>query len=243
MNDKQIPQKIVDWMDSLNWGRHHDKWHFERRFDYWSVLANTHPDPSVRADVKKMLDYANQQGWERAPLQEGEPGSGIDFLSMHRAMLILLLGHFPELQHYFRGWETPPTDPSDKDDPVPDQSNFDSAKVSAIDVIRNSPSRFISDDDFGRYLETSIRPLPGNPTNRDPNPELGIHNYLHNRWSIEGSPVNLGDPKVNILNARFWRLHGWIDYQWWRFRLEKQADDNEESYQSLIRNYIQMMEH
>lgn len=243
MSDTKIPQKAIDWMNTMNWGDHHDEWHYTRRFHYWPRIAQTHPDPAVRAEIQAMVDYATLQNWSAAQFQEGAVGSGLDFLAMHRAMLHLLIKEFPDLIHFFRGWETPPTDPTNSNDPVPDGSPFDAGKNRGLGIIEGIPSPFLTDDEFGRYLETPLRPTASDPTARDPNPELGIHNYLHNRWSIDGSDVNLGDPKVNIFNTRFWRLHGWIDYQWWRFRQAKQFDDNAPEYRQLIDQYIHMMGH
>lgn len=237
MTDLSMPQEMIDWMNSRNWGDHHVEWHFVRRWDFWHALAPSNPA------IQAMVDEAHARGWTRAALQEGEGGSGNDFLHMHRAMLVLLHREFPHHSHYLRGWATPPTNPSDSSDPVSSGAAFDSDMALAIVEIESpSLSTFADEDAWALFLETNIRPLPGNPTNRSSDGRTGIHNYMHNRWSNNQSPVNLGDPQVNIFNQRFWRLHGWIDLQWWRLRLMRGLSDSDPMYQSALQFYIQMMD-
>jgi hypothetical protein len=240
MSDVRMPEDLISWMQSLGWGAHHDEWHFVRRWDFWKYLAE-HGDAQTQVAAKEMIAYANSQHWQRASIQEGEPGNGIEFLMMHRAMLHLILAKFPEYHHLFRGWLTPPTDPNSVDDPVQGGAPFDAAKAEGIKVLENGFADFQDDDAYGRFMETNLRPTPENPINRDPDGRLGIHNYLHNRWTDESSPINLGDPKVNILNYRFWKLHGWIDYQWWRFRRAKGFSDDDPNYKKMLSEAKHMM--
>jgi hypothetical protein len=240
MSDVKMPEKLILWMQGLMWGSHHDQWHFERRWDFWHHLAEN-GDPDTQREVKKMIEYARSQHWKRAELQEGEAGNGMDFLMMHRAMLHLIEEKFPEPQNLIRGWKTPPTDPADTDDPVPGGKAFDPAKAEGIKVIENNFADFASEDAYGLFIETNIQPIPGDPTNRDPDGRLGVHNYLHNRWTDQTSPINLGDPKVNIFNERFWKLHGWIDRQWGLFRKSKGLSDTDPNYLSLLAHYKHMM--
>jgi len=241
MLDIRMPAGIIAWMQGMRWGDHHDQWHFERRWDFWHHLAANHPNPNVRQQIAEMIEYANSQGWQRAPLQEGEASSGLNFLIMHRAMLHLLLQHFPDAQHLLRGWNTPPQDPSDPGDLVNGNTLFDPDKAAGIVVIEREASQFLDDDAFALFLETNIRPTPADPTHRDPDGRLGLHNYLHNRWSDPNSAINLGDPKVNIFNRRFWKLHGWIDHQWWRFRLARGFADDDPTYLALLEKHKHMM--
>jgi hypothetical protein len=201
--DVKMPAGMIAWMQGVRWGAHHDEWHYTRRWDYWPYLAANHPDPAARQEIAPMVEYAKAQGWQRAALQEGEPRSGFEFLIMHRAMLHLLLQHFPQAQHSLRGWNTPPRDPADAEDPVNNSAPFDPGKAAGVDIIQAGAAHFQDDDAFGLFLETNIRPMPDDPAHRDPDARLGLHNYLHNRWTDATSDVNLGDPKVNIFNRRF----------------------------------------
>ena len=161
----------------------------------------------IPADARQ---WAISQGWSRYPIQEGEAGNGIQFLAMHRVMIRQLIAAFPTHAALFAGWPTPPTNPADPDQPLPGSSTavITAPMLAAIDTIHNGLAVHPADDGVGRYIETRLRPVPGNPGASSPDPSAGIHNYLHNRWSNDADPVNMGDPAVNIENRIFWRLHG-----------------------------------
>lgn len=236
MADIRIPEEIVTWMNSLNWGEHHDEYHAVKRWDIWYYLA-AQGDP----DAQDTVTYIEKKRWKRAKYQEGEPGDGLEFLAMHRAMIILINEKFPQHKSLFEGWKTPPTDPQDINDPVANGEDFDADKLAGIDLIENNHSFFQSEDHFGIFVETTIQPLPNNPNNRRTDKRYGNHNYLHNRWTDSDSPINLGDPKVNIFNKRFWNLHGWIDKVWTNFRKKSGLNDNDVDYKKSINYYLHMM--
>ena len=103
---------------------------------------------------------------ETYPTQEGEEGNGIEFLAMHRMMIRTLVSKFPQHAHLFKGWEAPPTDPSNANDPLPNgrQTPFDPDMLNAIDRFNNELESFDGEDIFGRFIETSLRPFPNNPS-------------------------------------------------------------------------------
>ncbi|MGD9657742.1 MAG: hypothetical protein AB7U61_08905 [Methylocystis sp.] len=244
MTDEALPNSIVTWITGKGWSSHHDQWHFERRWDYWHALATQPEHPPW---IDQMIADANAKGWTRASVQEGSPGNGEDFLFMHRAMFQLLNDNFPQHAHFFRGWHSPPQEQEDPEDPVSEDPNnpatgaFNDHLKNAIRKIEARTPVLGDDDAFGLFTETNLKPTPGDPLARNPDLETGIHNYLHNRWIDPNSPVNLGDPRVNHLNTRFWKLHGWIDHQWWRFRRSKGFDDGSTDYQAKLRFYLEMM--
>lgn len=189
MTDIKIPEEIAVWMIERGWGNHHDEWHFVRRWDYWKALEQ---NPSIPDDWKEWIrakfQEAQDKGWKRAEFQEGEDGNGEDFLFMHRAMIELLLKEFPQHIHYFRGWETPPTDYESELDPVPvptpepDRECAPTRKLicqnilDGIHRIESEQDTFVSEDEFGRFLETNSRPTEADPTARSDDERSGIHN-------------------------------------------------------------------
>jgi Ferritin-like len=221
MSDPLMPGEVRDWMDQLGWGAHHLEWHTERQ---WDRLP-----PAQRA-------WAERQGWRRADRQEGSSGNGFDFLIMHRAMLQLLTAQFPQYAAMFQGWASPPTNPAEPADPLPNgaQTPFDPNKSLAIQALRAPFAAFVGDDEIGLYIQTSARPTTGNPFASSQDPATGIHNYIHNRFSDESSPVDMGQPLINLGNARFWRLHGWIDDRWAAFRQAKGFSDTDAAYKSAL---------
>lgn len=243
MADLRLPEEISNWISQRNWGDHHDEWHTVRRWDIYHHLAELAKNGDNRFTwAIEIVEYISQRGWHRAQIQEGENGNGIDFLGMHRAMLTLLKSAFPQNSPLFEGWATPPTDANDNNDPVPNGTPFNNDMRSAVERIEEKPETFVSEDEFGLFLETSMRPTSNNPFARSTDPSSGLHNYLHARWTDIDSEINLGDPTVNIYNTRFWKLHGWIDNCWSKFRQFHNLSDNEQSYVDTIERYKMMMD-
>lgn len=238
MADPRIPQDMVEYMQGANWGEHHDQWHYEQRYDFWHYRAD-HGD----AGAAEVVAYGDAKGWGKGQYQEGAPGNGLHFLAMHRAMFQLLAEGFPQHSQYLRGWHSPPQDPSDPNDPVAGDAPFPADKARGVLAVETDQAAFATEDEFGLFIETNIRPTPDDPTVRTQDGRTGLHNFLHNRWTDDESPVNLGDPRVNIFNARFWRLHGWIERLWTEYRAAKGLSDQDPAYVTLIRDYRHMMSH
>ncbi len=223
-----MPATVVKYMNDNMMGNHHLGWHMSRQ---WSRLS-----PSDQAWMKS-------QGWSMAASQEGMPGNGLEFLAMHRAVLNLLTT-LPELKTsraLFAGWKRVP-DPADRTipktgtnslagNPLSPNANYDIPEPlrSTIAMCQDKPDelkRFATDDDFGRFIETSAQQfgVPG----------VGLHNYLHNRYSQPGSTVDLGDPQKNFKNKIFWRLHGFIDRCWTSYRTVTGKLDDDPAYVAAI---------
>lgn len=236
MADVRVPDEIVVWMQERDWGNHHDMWHIVRRWDIYHARAEQGHPGSIQ-----IVNYINANGWTRAPLQEGAAGNGLEFFAMHRAMLQLILEEFPQHAEYFQGWSTPPQDPEDPADPVPDGTTFDTSMAAGIRRIEEDPGSFPSEDELGRYIETAFRPTPQDPFASTQEAGAGVHNYMHRRWMDEFSDINIGDPRVNLFNARFWSLHGWIDRMWGRYREHQGLSDSDPEYRSLLQHHREHM--
>lgn len=217
-----MPKSIVTYVNDHHWGQFHLEWHTERR---WDML----PPAS--------LAYAKKQGWTRSSLQEGASGNGLEFLAMHRMMMQMLIMEYPTTKKYFVGWTTPPTDPHDRRDPLPGgaDTEFDANMQMAIDRLDTDLASFKSDDDLGLFIETTLRPTASNPNNRTTDKEAGLHNYVHNRFADPSSKIDVGDPSVNLQNKRFWRLHGWIDQIWTKYREQAGLTDDDPIYDAAMK--------
>jgi hypothetical protein len=217
----ELPASLLSYMNEHGWGQMHLEWHTERRWDRLPPGA---------------LAYAEHQGWRRAQHQEGETGNGVEFLAMHRAMLQLLLEQDPSARPYLVGWTTPPTDPHDGADPLPHGATtpFDPDMLAALDRLQHHLDSFTSEDELGLYIETAFRPTPRVRGAKATDHTAGIHNYLHNRFQDPSSPTDLGNPSVNLLSARFWRLHGWIDHLWAEYRVKAGLSDRDPAYQASM---------
>jgi mono/diheme cytochrome c family protein len=51
---------------------------------------------------------------------------------------------------------------------------------------------------------------------------------------VIGSPANLITQSVDVKNYAFWKLHGWIDNVWDRYRKAKGLKDDDPAYQKLM---------
>lgn len=232
--DQAMPIELIKWMKSQNWGKHHDEWHGTRRWDTSSAAEQA-------ANTAK--------GWTRAKHQEGTAGNGLEFLAMHHVMLEMVRdqiknGAHPEYANLLKGWMTPPTHPEkDKDDPLPEHATtpFDPNMLAAIKRIETQPNTFATDDEFGLFLETKRRPTEKDPAAVALDPQAGLHNYLHGRWEDLSSPMNMGDPTVNIFNQTFWRLHGWIDAQWMAWRKAKGLKEDDPVFQHALQEARECM--
>jgi hypothetical protein len=214
-------------------GDHHLAWHMARQ---WGRLQQSDFDWLATLGIKKPASH-----------QEGAAQNGLEFLAMHRAVLTMLRtypGFTADNIKLFDGWQRVP-DPSDplvqklpNTDPGSLAQNhlspgeeFDIPEDlrNTIKACQDEPAddtcslaRFESDDEFGRFIETSVnKGSLGDLMNLG----AGGHNYLHNRFSQPGTSNDLGDPQKNFKNQIFWRLHGWIDRCWTKFRHLKRFDD------------------
>jgi hypothetical protein len=215
-----MPKAIIGYENQMGWGTHHLRWHTERQ---WNLL-----NPSDKA-------WAVKQGWSAATIQEGRPGNGLEFLAMHRVMIGLLVKQYPQYKALFTGWTVIPTKPNDPTAPKTSET-FTPDMLNAVDKLQNHIGDFATDDDFGVYLETELRPTSSNPDARSTDPSTGIHNFIHNRFADSSSPIDLGDPSKNLGNKVFWRLHGWIDARWTAFRVAKGLSDSDPAYVAALAN-------
>jgi hypothetical protein len=200
-----LPADVIAWQDARGWREHHARWHAQRR---WALL---------HAPAR---DWAAKRGWREDPRPEGSAGSGKEFLLMHRAMLQLLRENFPEHGALFAGWTSPPPQLLDK------------RMAAAVRRLTERLDSFPSEDAFGRYLETDLRPRAGAPGALSADATAGVHARLHEALADPASPVDAGDPTVNFRNAAFWALHGWIDARWEAYRRLRGLDDGAESYRA-----------
>ncbi|HEX6241748.1 MAG TPA: hypothetical protein VFZ61_12660, partial [Polyangiales bacterium] len=72
------------------------------------------------------------------------------------------------------------------------------------------------------------------PTSPSNLPGDGLHGALHAQWAVTGSPANLIDQAVDVKNHSFWKLHGWIDDVWERYRKAKGLKDDDPAYQKIL---------
>jgi hypothetical protein len=141
---------------------------------------------------------------------------GYQFLVMHRHMMQGLRQAFPKGKALFEGFPSFPFDAKD----VPEQwrsrwgtgwSQQILEVAKKLEDIENHLDEFPTEGDLGRYIQCGGMA----------NGASSIHGALHFKWVVNESPHSLGKQAVNIDNYMFWKLHGWIDKIWERYRVAK----------------------
>ena len=212
-----VPKNVHQYLEKYQWGDYHIVFHMSRK---WFLLGD-----SGRGWMKRVSE-------SRADLQEGDPANGIEFLTMHRAMIEHLTERWgseavtndPDGRDTFAdvllGWQT-------DDDVIAglEAVGGDTATFRAGLAKINDFSSFETEDEFGTFIQTTLR-LSGevDPNDsairfysRDTTAGAGMHNWLHGQFQDAASPVDVGNPQTNLSNIMFWRIHGWIEAKWRAF--------------------------
>lgn len=208
-----VPRKVYEFLKKWEWGNYHVVFHASRKY-------------YVMGDGGRR--WLSSIGARPADLQEGDPKNGVEFLTMHRAMINFLRERFGServtndidgrttFSAVLDGWRS-------------DREVVEALRKKGGDVRRfeeglrilNNFAAFESEDDFGNYLQTSMK-LTGqvDPNDsamryydRDSRAGAGVHNWLHGQFH-DSTPLTVGDPETNLANNLFWRIHGWIEWKW-----------------------------
>jgi hypothetical protein len=230
--DLLVPQLVLDWMAENEFESAHDGWHLVRKWDQ-SCLQSNASATSCRAAQRLQM-----QGLERAPIQQGGPGDGLAFMAMHRHMIHMLKETFPKHTKLFDGFNKVPRTMEDKENPSPGHRiSWTADNIKGFDILENIEKNlemFPTEDDLGNYIENTYRwtaQTPMEPTNQ---PGSGLHGALHSQWAVSGSPGNLIEQAVDVRNYSFWKLHGWIDNVWERYRVAKSLKADDPAYQKVM---------
>lgn len=198
--DTTVPPQVLAWMMANVWEEAHFQWHNIRRCKNGMVdrTRDGGLDPCTHTD----LVPANQEF--------SGPGDGLEFLAMHRHMIQSLRQLYPKHAALFDGFPHFPTKASD----VPAEwqadwtawpSNIATAGAKADDPASHmKETGFESEGAFGQWIQGMVS---------------GLHGALHFKWvRTNNQDHGLGNQFVNIDNYMFWKMHGWIDTVWDRYR-------------------------
>jgi hypothetical protein len=215
--DLTVQPGVLKWMQDRVWEQAHFQWHNIRRCSSGGMGATADPqgggvNPCL---THKELIPANQEG-------KG-PGDGLEFLAMHRHMIQSLKQLWPKHTEQFEGFEHFPTKAED----VPMQWRADwsawMSNVSSAGAKADDPSKSMSDwpteGDFGQWIQTTS----------------GLHGALHFKWvRTNNADHGLGNQFANIDNYMFWKMHGWIDKVWDRYRAAQGKTPNDPDIKAAV---------
>lgn len=230
--DLLVPELVEDWMDEHQFAESHDGWHLVRKWDQGCRKSNAVAEGC--ASAQRLL----AQGLTRAPIQQGAPGDGLAFMAMHRHMIQVLKATFPKHADLFSGFDKVPRTRDDPENPKSGEAiSWTSDNLEGFDILENieqNLEQFPDEDELGRYIQQTYRWTTTSPTSPVSAPGSGLHGALHAQWAVNGSPANLIQQSVDVKNHIFWKLHGWIDDVWERYRRAKGLTEDEPKYKQLL---------
>lgn len=224
--DAIVQPEVIQWMEENYWQEAHFQWHQIRR------CGNNRPpgsDPGV-VDIcqyTELLPEANE--CENAQ-------DGYEFLVMHRHMIQTLKQLWPDHADLFSAWER---FPSREDYPEIVQEYFSEwgdsilAQAEIADNIEDNLDMFDNEGELGMWLQC------GSLTRFS---FANLHAALHfNGFPPRNQSHSVANGRRNLDSFIFWKLHGWIDNVWERYRRAKGlTDDDPELQQEMIAQCTEM---
>ena len=222
--DLVLPAGVLGFMHDYVWEQSHDAWHDIRRCNGGQQQLSY----NVNVCAQTALVPAHQEC--------SDAEDGYEFLVMHRHMIQSLKQAFPTHADLFDGFPHFPFNATDV--PQEWQSRWGTgwsqqiiSTANTLEAIEKNLSMFATDGDLGKYIQCGVASSGAS----------SIHGALHFKWVVNDSPYSLGKQPVNIDNYMFWKLHGWIDEIWERYRVAKgEADDEPKLTQALHDQCVEM---
>jgi hypothetical protein len=214
--DTILQPEVLKWMADNKWTGAHVVWHAVRGCMDGSAAGLLRPlgFPDICKDYPVLIPA--DQNCKTA-------GDGYQFLLFHRHMMQALKQLWPKHAADFDGFPKFPTKKEElpvvwnEKDPTWSQTILDAAAIG--DNIEQHLDKFPDEGTLGYWLQCPV----GAKASFAPNiPYVGLHFNLHDQWSRgASSPHGLNNGQVNITNYMFWKLHGWIDKVWEKYRVAK----------------------
>lgn len=213
--DVVVQPEVIKWMEDHAWQEAHFTWHEVRRC---SSFGN-------RGGVINPCTYP-----EMKPEQNECTGAqdGYEFLVMHRHMIQSLKQLWPKHAEQFEGWKKFPakTDyPSQVQQYFRDWTSANKSNASLADTIDTMTKeevlrRWPTEGDFGKWIQCS---------------DSGLHGALHfNGYPPNNQAHSIANQRRNLDGYLFWKLHGWIDNVWEKYRVKTGIATNDTKLQKEL---------
>jgi hypothetical protein len=215
--DTTLQPEVLAWMKENVWPGAHVEWHAIRGCKGGFGDAASH----VNICSFTELIPANQTCQNA--------GDGYEFLLFHRHMIQALKQLWPKHAADFDGFPTFPQTAEELPEPwraswknwaedANGQQILAAAKIGdEIDKPENL-AKFASEGEVGYWLQCNV----GARALTNTMPWVGLHFVLHDKWTRAGNRTHgLNNTEVNVENYMFWKLHGWIDNVWEKYRVAK----------------------
>jgi hypothetical protein len=215
--DTILQPEVLQWMEENRWTGAHVVWHAVRGCNIGTAAGLLRPlgFPDICADYPVLIP--TDQNCRSA-------GDGYQFLLFHRHMIETLKQLWPAHADDFDGFPKFPTTKAElpevwnTTDPRWNAQVLEAAEIA--DNIELYLDKFPDEGSLGYWLQCPVgsQPLPSAPQM----PYIGLHFNLHDQWSRGANSAHgLNNGQVNITNYMFWKLHGWVDKVWEKYRVAK----------------------
>jgi hypothetical protein len=247
-----LPKPVQSWMDERLFKEGHDGWHAVRRCGFFgggfpgaggrggaAGSGGGRPGggpgfggfPGAGGGIQLSPAFALCEKPELAPAEQecGGPQDGYEFLVVHRHMINVLRQAFPAHPEMFAGFPKFPVDAQD----VPEQwrGRFGTGwspqiieVATMLDNVENELERFPTEGELGAFMQCGMMTSGAS----------SVHGAMHFKWVVNGSPYMLGDSTANLGNYMFWKLHGWIDNVWTRYRAAKGLKEDDPKHVAAL---------
>lgn len=215
--DTVVQPEVLEWMTENEWQGAHVIWHAFRGCANGSASFLLAPLglPNLCTDFAELVP--SDQNCR-------DVGDGYQYLLFHRHMLETLKQLWPNHAADFSGFPTFPKTKADlpevwnANDPTWSATILEAADIA--DNIQDHLDLFPDEGSFGFWLQCAVGTRA--PSFAPNMPYIGLHFNLHDQWSRGANSTHgLNNGQVNITNYMFWKLHGWIDVVWEKYRVAK----------------------
>ena len=215
--DTIVQPEVLQWMTDNKWMGAHVVWHAVRGCSNGSASGLLGPlgFPNICRDYPVLVP--TDQNCRTS-------GDGYQFLLFHRHMIETLKQLWPKHAADFDGFPKFPTtkaelpDVWNAKDPTWSAQILEAAAIA--DNIEQNLDKFPDEGSVGYWLQCPVGSAA--PGFAPQIPYVGLHFNLHDQWSRGASSTHgLNNGQVNITNYMFWKLHGWIDKVWEKYRVAK----------------------
>jgi len=215
--DTVVQPEVLQWMTDNKWQGAHVIWHAVRGCNIGTATGLLAPLglPNICEEYPVLVP--TDQTCRSA-------GDGYRFLLFHRHMIETLKQLWPQHSADFDGFATFPTTKEELPevwntmDPSWSAQILEAAQIA--DNIEQHLDKFPDEGSLGFWLQCPVGTAA--PSFAPQMPYIGLHFNLHDQWSRGASSEHgLNNGQVNITNYVFWKLHGWIDKVWEKYRVAK----------------------
>jgi len=210
--DLTVQPEVLSWMQSHFWEAAHVEWH---------AIRTCSLPGGPRGSKVNICQFTDM-----IPTDQNcqSTGDGYQFLLFHRHMLEALKQLWPKHSEQFTAFAKFPQSAED----VPAQWRSAWQKFNATDLANakiaeeidkpENLAKFPDEGALGFWLQCNM----GTSIKGFDLKSGGLHGDLHAHWVRQGNTDHgLGNTSSNVDNYMFWKLHGWMDNVWEKYRTAK----------------------